>query len=91
MNEHGVFPPDLQRKLTDGFQERQSLDVAGGATNLGDDNVRPTLFAYEPDAVFYLIGDVRDDLHRLAKIIATTFLLQHCRINLPAGEVVESG
>ncbi|KAI1692159.1 hypothetical protein Ddc_23790 [Ditylenchus destructor] len=36
----------------------------------------------------HLVGDVRDDLHGRAQIVATALLLQHRHVDLAGGEVV---
>ena len=90
VHEHRVLAADLQRKFANGLKERQSLDVAGGAADLGNDHVRAALFADQPDAILDFIRHMRDHLHRLAEIIAAAFLLQHGLVDLPAGEVVEA-
>jgi hypothetical protein len=40
------------------------------------------------DVVLDLVGDVRDDLHGLAEVVAAAFLLEHRLIDLAGGEVV---
>ena len=39
MDEQAVAAADLGRYLADGLEERLRLDVAGGAADLGDDDV----------------------------------------------------
>ena len=88
MDEKRVVLADFERELADGLEERQALDVAGRAADLGDDHVAFLELADLPDALLDLVGDVRDDLHRLAEIIAAPFLGQHRLVNLAGGEVV---
>jgi hypothetical protein len=40
------------------------------------------------DEVLDLVGDVRDDLHRLAQVVAAALLLEHALVDLAGGEVV---
>ena len=79
----------LQRKFADGFEERQAFDVAGGAADFGDDNVRAAFFGHGMHAVFDFIGHVRNHLHGLAEIIAAPFFFQNRLVHAPTGEVIE--
>ena len=42
--------PDFEREFADGLQERQALDVAGRAADLGDDHVGLGLLGQHVDA-----------------------------------------
>ena len=72
VDEDGVVVPDFERELADGFEERQPLDVAGGAADLGDDHVGLGLLGQHVDAVLDFVGDVRDDLHGLVPPLSVT-------------------
>src|ERR1035441_7685893 len=74
-----VVPPDVAPELSDGLEERHDLDVADGATDLDDDDV-DVLAAEAPDPLFDLVGDMRNDLHGLAEIIAAALLGYHRQI-----------
>ena len=87
----GVAAADFERELADGFEERQPLDVAGGAADFGDDDVGLGLLGEDVNAVLDFVGDVRNDLDGLAEIIALALVVEHGLINLAAGEVVEAG
>jgi hypothetical protein len=63
VDEHAVAPADVDRELADRLEERQRLDVADRAADLGDDDVDVARVGEQPDAVLDLVGDVRDDLH----------------------------
>jgi hypothetical protein len=52
--------PDLEGKLPEGFQERQSFDVTRGAPDLGDQDIALAFLSGLPDALFNLVGDVRE-------------------------------
>ena len=43
------------------------------------------------DAIFDLVGDVRNHLYRFAEIIASALLVENGLINLAAGEIVNPG
>ena len=54
-----VVAPDVLAELPDRLEERQDLDVADGAADLGDDDV-DVVGGQAQDAVLDLVGDVRD-------------------------------
>ena len=43
------------------------------------------------DAILDFVGDMGDDLHRFAQVIAAPFLIEDRLVDLPAGQVVEAG
>ena len=90
MDEHAVLPPHLQRYLTRGLQKGLTLYVPDGAADLGDDDVSPGLAPHAVDEVLDLVGDVRDDLHRRAQILAPPLLVQHIPVDLAGGEIGET-
>src|SRR6266404_2276904 len=81
-----VVAPELEAHLPDGFEERQRLDVAYRAAHLDDCDVR--LARATLDEALDLVGDVRDDLHRAAEVVAAALLLDHRLVDLAGGEVV---
>ena len=81
-----VAAPHVQTDLADGLQERQDLDVANGAADLHDDHVHVRASRAE-DATLDLVGDVRDDLHGGAEVVAAPFGVDHRRIDRPGGGV----
>ena len=68
--------PHVLAELPDGLEERQDLDVADRATDLGDDHV-DVLGRQPQDATLDLVGDVRDHLHRLTEEVAVPLPRQH--------------
>ena len=52
------------------------FDVAGGAADLGDDHVGLGLLGDLVDAVLDFVGDVRNDLHGFAEVIALAFVVR---------------
>ena len=64
-----VLLADVEGELADRFQERQALDVADGAADLGDDHV-DVVGGQLADGRLDLVGDVRDDLDRPAQVVA---------------------
>lgn len=86
MHHEDVVPAHLVADLADGLQERQRLDVADGAADLGDDDVH-RVGRHAADAVLDLVGDVRDDLHGVAQVLAAALLGDHRRVHLAGGDV----
>ena len=80
----GEFPAEL----TNGFEERLTLDVAHGATYFGDNEVVVARFAQEQHIALYFVGDVRDNLYGFAQIFAAAFALNHILVDTTSGDVV---
>ena len=85
----GVLPSHFQAHLTGRLQIGLALDIAGGAADLRDDHVRAGLLPHPVDELLDLVGDVGDDLDRLAEILAPPLLAQHVPVHLAGGEVGE--
>ena len=90
MNMHVAVARPPERELADGLEERQPLDVAGGAADLGDEHVAFVCSAMQVDAVLDFVGDVRNHLHGLAEILSLALVVQHRLVNLAAGQVVHA-
>ncbi len=75
-----VLAAHVLAELADGLEERQAFDVANGAADLDQHHV--DVPAHRPDAVLDLVGDVRNDLHGAAEVVAATFLLKHRHVDL---------
>ena len=75
-------------KLPRRFQERKTLDIADGASDLHDNDIRALGHRFE--AGFDLVCDVGDHLDRTAEIITATLLGDHRFVNLPRGDVRRS-
>src|SRR5699024_7944939 len=95
VQEETVVPADVVANLPGGFQKRLGFDIAYGATDFGDHHVGPVPvlvgFAHRQDPVFDLVGDVRDDLHRVAEVLASPFLGDHGGVDLSGGHVGRAG
>ena len=76
---------ELDAQLPDRLQERQRLDVADRAADLHHANVGAVGAAH--DALLDLVGDVRNDLHRRAEILAAPLLCNHVRVDPPGREI----
>lgn len=91
MHERRLVAAQAQAHLPRGFQERQRLDVAHRAADLDDRHVCLAIvrrLGATLDEGLDLVGDVRNDLHRLAEILAATLLADHGFVDLAGGEVV---
>ena len=71
-----VVAAGVLAELADRLEEREDLDVADGAADLGDHDV-DVVGGHLVDAALDLVGDVRDDLHRLAEVVAAPFGGEH--------------
>ena len=71
-----VLRADLAPELADRLEERQRLDVADRAADLGDDDVGRRRLRALPDARLDLVRDVRDHLHRRAEEVALPLLAE---------------
>ena len=86
VQEEDVVAADLVADLADGLEERQRLDVADRAADLGDDDVDLGT-GHTADARLDLVGDVRDDLHGVAEVLAASLLGDHLRVDLAGRDV----
>ena len=71
-----VVAADVLAELPDGLEERQDLDVADRAADLGDHHV-DVVGGQAADAPLDLVGDVRDHLHGLAEVVAAALGGEH--------------
>src|SRR5690606_29978139 len=67
-----VVAADVEAELPDRLEEREDLDVADRAADLGDDDV-DVVVREATDAVLDLVRDVRDDLHGATEVVAASF------------------
>ena len=81
MEVEDVLRADLAPELADRLEERLRLDVADGAADLRDDDVRRVPDGDAPDPLLDLVRDVRDDLDGRAEVLALA-LAQH-RYQMP--------
>ncbi len=85
-----VAATDVLAHLADRLQERQGLDVADRAANLDDDHVGLAVAGDALDALLDLVGDVRDDLHCAAEVVAAPLLRDHGLVDPAGGHVADS-
>ena len=86
VQEEDVAAADVVTDLARRLEERQRLDVADGAADLGDHHV-DLRAAHREDAVLDLVGDVRDHLDGVTQVVAATLLGDHRGVDLPGGDV----
>ena len=89
MDEDGVLPAHLVAHLADRFQEGKAFDVPNGTADFYDRHIH--ILGDPPDDCFDLVGDVRDDLNRLAEEFPFLLLLNHGLVDLARGGVVFFG
>ena len=77
MQVEDVLLADLAPELADRLEERQRLDVADRAADLGDDDVGRLGDGAAADPRLDLVRDVRDHLHGGAEEVALALLAQH--------------
>ena len=71
------------RKLADGLEKRQGLDIAHGAADFAQHEI-DFVFANR-DEILDFVGDMRNHLNGFAQIIAAPFLFQHGGIDSARG------
>ena len=72
MQVEDVLRAYIEAELANRFEEREDLDIAYSAADLGDNNVG-VIGCQIADAIFDFVGDVRNDLHGPAEIVASPF------------------
>src|SRR4051794_9251127 len=82
-----VLGARLAAELPDRLQERQRLDVADGAADLGDDDVAVARLRGATDPLLDLVRNVRDHLHGRAEVLAAPLLTDHALPDRAGGVV----
>ena len=86
MDEHRLVPAPLVGELADRFVERQALDVADRAADLDQHEIGAVGVA--DDRLLDRVGDVGDDLHRPAEIVAPPLAGDHGLVDAAGGDAV---
>ena len=81
-----VVARQVVAELADRLQERHRLDVADRAADLAQHEI-VIVIAVE-DEILDLVGDVRNDLHGRAEIVAAAFALDDVLVDAAGGDVV---
>ena len=89
VDEERVLAAMLLAHLADGFEEGKRFDVADGAADFADDDIDIVRDFFHRG--FDFVGDVRDDLHGFAEIVAAALLGDDLLVDAAGGEVVIAG
>ena len=94
VEEEDAVAAEVVADLACGLEEGQRLDVADGAADLGDDDVRRVgvgdpgrAGGLRPHPLLELVGDVRDDLHGVAEVLAAALALDDPVVDLAGRDV----
>ncbi len=85
MHVQHLVAPKFDAHLANGLEKRQRFDVADGTPDFHHAHVR--ISRPHADAVFDFIGDMRNDLHRRAQIIAAPLFRNHAFVNSPRRKI----
>ena len=77
VDEHAALRAQVRVELADRLEERQRLDVADGAADLGDHEVDRLRLGDDQDPLLDLVGDVRDHLDGRAEVVAAALAADH--------------
>ena len=80
------MPRQVVAELADGFEERQTLDIADGAADFAQHEI--VAFVAVADELLDGVGDVRNDLDGGAEIVAAALLGEDLLIDAAGGDVV---
>ena len=82
VNVEAVVAAKLRLELANGLKEGQAFNIAHGAADFDDSNIgRVFAFRKGEHHAFDFVGDVRNNLHRAAQIVAATFLGDNLIVN----------
>ncbi len=87
----GVVGAQAQAHLAHRLEEGQRLDVAHRAADFDNrdiDRLRRVVTGAALDEFLDFVGDVRNDLHGLAEVVAAAFLFKHAFVDLAGREIV---
>ena len=86
MQEHRPFRAEVRVELADRLEERQRLDVADRAADLGDHEVDRLRLGDDQDLLLDLVGDVRDHLDGAAEVVAAALAGDHGVVDRARGD-----
>lgn len=84
--ERAVFSAYVEAELAQGFEVGLAFDVAHRSAYLGDEYVCARFVCGVENVLFYLVGDVRNDLHGFAAVLAVSFLVENVLVHFAARE-----
>ncbi len=91
VQEHAALRAEVGVELADRLEERQRLDVADRAADLGDHEVDRLGLGDDQDPLLDLVGDVRDHLDGAAEVVAAALLLDDAVVDGAGGHVRGAG
>ena len=92
MDVQAVLAAKLGTELADGFEEGQAFDIAHGAADFHEGNVRGVFgFADSQEGVLDFVGDVGDDLNGATLVFTAAFLVEHAPVDTAGSDGVELG
>ncbi len=77
MNQNSVFLTDFMLKLTDGFEERLTFDIAYRTAYFNDGNSRLFIGEITIKTALNFVCNVRNYLYCAPAVIAPPFFLKH--------------
>ena len=83
---HAPAGVEILSQLADRFEKRQAFDITHGAADLGQDKIHIAGFGQRE--LLYSVGDMGDDLHGAAQIIAAPLLGQDLLIDAAGRDIV---
>ena len=86
MDERTVFSAYVEAELAQCFEVGLAFDITHRAADFGDENVRARFLCGVEYVLFYLVGDVGDNLHGFSAVLAVSFLIQNVLIDFSACE-----
>ena len=87
VDEHRPLRAEVGVELADRLEERQRLDVADRAADLGDHEVDRLRLGDDEDFLLDLVGDVRDHLDGGAEVVAAALAADHRVVDGAGGDV----
>src|SRR5674476_277087 len=91
MHKGAFVVTELETHLAHRLQKRQRLNIAHGAANFDNgyiDGVGSAKARAAFDELLNFVGDVWNNLHRFAQVVAVAFFFQYAFVDLAGGEVV---
>ena len=85
-----VVAADIEAELPNRLEEREDLDVADGAADLGDHDV-DVVVRETADTFFDLVRDVGDDLNGTTEVVAPALRRDHRRVDRTGSRVRRTG
>jgi len=79
--------PTSRENLAYSLDEGLRFNIADGTADFGDDNVRRRVAADVVDKFLNLVGDMRNDLHGGAEVLAAALLVEDVPVNFTGRQI----